>query len=166
MDCGALSFVYKFFFQSTSRRVCAVSGTDHFCGYREFHFCSFRQIVWPLSLPLFHTHQPMNQRTSERTNEPTNQPNNQPYPSLPFSLPLPPAPSDTHTHTDRRSQQTTPVAAEAAGDVEVPAVSQQILARSKVYDVWMDLEPSGLRTYWTDRCSPRSQELRWQRRTS
>ena len=37
--------------------------------------------------------------------------------------------------------QTIPVAAKATGDVEVPGLSQQILAGSQVHSVWMDLEP-------------------------
>ena len=36
---------------------------------------------------------------------------------------------------------------------QVPILSQQILARSQVHGVWMDLEPLGPPTYWTNRCS-------------
>ena len=42
--------------------------------------------------------------------------------------------------------QTISVAAKATGDVEVPILSKQILARSQMHDVWMDLEPSRPRT--------------------
>ena len=49
--------------------------------------------------------------------------------------------------------QKIPVAAKATGDVEVPILSEQILARSRMHGVWMDLQPSRPRTYWTNRCS-------------
>ena len=36
-----------------------------------------------------------------------------------------------------------------------PSCRNKILARSHMHYVWMYLEPSRPRTYWTDRCSPR-----------
>ena len=42
--------------------------------------------------------------------------------------------------------QTVPVAEKTTGDVEAHSMSQQILARSQVHDVWMYLESPGPRT--------------------
>ena len=47
--------------------------------------------------------------------------------------------------------QTIPVAAKATGDVEVPYLSQQVLARSEVHDVRGDLEPPRARIHGTNR---------------
>ena len=102
--------LFTSFFQSTSWRVCAVSGSDHFYGYYECHFCSFRGIVWRVSLPPFHTH--TNQRTNEPTNQPTNPPThpptNQPtnQPSL-HPLSLPPTHTDTETQRHRARETST-----------------------------------------------------------
>ena len=49
--------------------------------------------------------------------------------------------------------QTIPVAAKATGDVEVPGLSQQILAGSQMHSVWMDVEPLRPRTNGTSWCS-------------
>ena len=51
--------------------------------------------------------------------------------------------------------QQVPVAEKTTGDLEVSSMSQQMLARSEVHDVWMDLESSRPRTYKTDLSSQR-----------
>ena len=53
--------------------------------------------------------------------------------------------------------QTIPVAAKATGDVEVPYLSQQVLARSEVHDVRGDLEPPRARIHGTNRGTWRSE---------